>query len=261
MDCIDFKGVVLSYKKIGVGDKVIIMFHGYGQDSSVWEKHATLIGDTYTSYLIDIFYHGKSRWNTELQLNQDFWLHLFLRFIEKNKLSTFELIGYSLGAKFVLLTYLTFPSRIEKIQLIAPDGFGSSIWYDLMTLNKFTLLIFKFLLNNWQFFRLFPVFFYKCRLMSRSLFLFVLRNMDSDQKRITLFNVWSTFRFIHFSISDLSQLIRKRKTPLIVFVGINDEIIKTRKILRFLKKCKQYEFFEIKADHATVFNRVLKDFT
>ena len=257
MESVIYNGAKLSYIKYGNGDEVMILFHGYGQDSSVFEKMATHLGDKYTFYAIDIFYHGESEWHSKEKLEHDFWLKLFLRFIEKNDLKTFSVFGYSLGAKFAMLTYAVMPSRIQQIYLVAPDGFSYSFWYNVLTKNELSLFVFKLMLDNWNFFKKIVFAANKIKLISNPLFRFVCYNLDTSEKRKKLYDVWATFRFINLPINDLSMLIRKRYTPLTVFLGKKDEIIDAKSVQNFLDKSKRYHLLSIETNHNQILNLAL----
>lgn len=260
MESVIYNGAKLSYIKYGNGDEVMILFHGYGQDSSVFEKMATHLGDKYTFYAIDIFYHGESEWHSKEKLEHDFWLKLFLRFIEKNDLKTFSVFGYSLGAKFAMLTYAVMPSRIQQIYLVAPDGFSYSFWYNVLTKNELSLFVFKLMLANWNLFKKIIGIVSKLKFVSVPLYRFVCFNLESKSKRDLLFKVWSTFRYIKLPISELAMLIRKRHTSLTVYIGKNDEIIKAKSIYQFLEKSKKYDLVELDANHSQILKLSIEDF-
>lgn len=260
MESVIYNEAKLSYIKYGIGDEVMILFHGYGQDSAVFEKMATHLGDKYTFYAIDIFYHGESEWHSKEKLDHDFWLKLFLRFIEKNDLKTFSVFGYSLGAKFAMLTYAVMPSRIQQIYLVAPDGFTYSFWYNVMTKNELSLFVFKLILANWNLLKKIVGFVSKLKFISVPLYRFVCFNLESESKRDLLFKVWSTFRYIKLPISELAMLIRKRHTSLTVYIGKNDEIIKAKSIYQFLEKSKKYDLVELDANHSQILKLSIEDF-
>ena len=259
IDDILFNGVVLSYKKIGQGSNITLMFYGYGQDSDVFDEFVREHLDTHTFYIIDLFFHGNSKWNDSEQLTNDFWLKLLLRFIEKNNLTKFDVIGYSLGAKLALVTYEAVPTRVNSLTLIAPDGFGGSFLYDFFVLNKFTLLIFKFVLDKWKFFRAIPYLLFKLGIVSKTLYRYVILNLDNFNKRERLFNTWNVFRDIKVFQSELALQFRKHQTCLTVYLSIKDELVKSKNVKDFLVKVKKYELIESNVSHILLLTKSLNE--
>lgn len=252
METILYKGVELSYQKIGRGETVLVMFYGYGQNSTVFDAFVEGLEDSHTIYIIDLFFHGQSKWAEEGQLTADFWLWLFLKFIEKNNIAKFELIGFSLGSKFALLTYETMPTRVTAMYLIAPDGFYENFWYKLFTANRITLKMFKVVLDHWGFFRFIPYLGYKTGVITKEIYRFVTVNVDTASKRMRLYHTWRLFKNIHLPLHDLSTQIRKHYTPLVVYIGTQDHIIKEKYIKSFCLKTKRAEIVSLEANHQAV---------
>lgn len=103
----------LHYSKNG--NRPLLMFHGYGQDASVF-KHIE-------GYSIELFFHGNSIWNKgEEPLEKSEWKDIIDEFLNKNNITTFSVLGFSMGGKFALATLEAFPGRVKEIILLAPDG-------------------------------------------------------------------------------------------------------------------------------------------
>ncbi|MEY3418210.1 MAG: hypothetical protein RL060_2322 [Bacteroidota bacterium] len=257
METILYKGVELSYKKIGRGDTVLVLFYGYGQNSTVFDSFVEGLEKSHTIYIIDLFFHGNSKWEVEEQLTANFWLWLFLKFIEKNNITKFELIGFSLGSKFALLTYETMPTRVTAMYLIAPDGFHENLWYKLFTTNRFTLKMLKFILDQWGAFRFVPYVGYKMGLITKEIYRFVTVNVDTVSKRVRLYHTWRVFKDIQLPLHDLATQIRKHYTPLFVYIGKQDHIIKENHIKSFCLKTKRAEIVSLEANHQAVLSQAL----
>jgi pimeloyl-ACP methyl ester carboxylesterase len=257
METVSYKGAALSYKKIGRGESVLVMFYGYGQNSTVFDSFVEGLHNSHTIYIIDLFFHGNSQWDEEEHLTSDFWLRLFLSFIEKNNIAKFELIGFSLGSKFALLTYETMPTRVNAMYLIAPDGFHESFWYKFFTSNRFTLKLFKFILDQWAAFRFIPYLAYKTGLLTKEIYRFVSVNLDTSSKRMRVYQIWRVFKYIHLPLQDLATQVRKHYTPLVVFIGKHDHIIKEKYIKSFCTKTKRAEIIYLDTNHQTVLSQAL----
>src|SRR5690349_13168365 len=99
----------LFYTRIGNGGKNLLLFHGFGQDHSVFISIANAVSDQYTCYLFDIYFHGKSHWTAdEKPLEKEDWKRIIGDILHSNNISDFNLFGYSMGAKFAFATLEAF---------------------------------------------------------------------------------------------------------------------------------------------------------
>jgi len=258
MEQIEHCGAILAYKKIGEGENVVILFYGYAQNNAVFDALTAGLLESHTFYIVDLFFHGKSVWKSNEKLNNFFWLSLFMKFIEQTKLKSFDLIGYSLGGKFALLTYEGMPTRVKSIYLIAPDGLYEDFWNTLFTSNKLMLRVLKFTLSKWSFFRLLPYISFKIGLISKNVYSFVLINLDTKAKREMLYNCWSVFKDIKLPLTDLSTQIRKHYTSVNIYLGKQDEIIKEKHLKWFCTKAKRVQLTVLEANHYSILNESLK---
>ena len=120
---IDSNGSLIFYSKTGRGIKNLLLFHGYGQDHSIFDEITQSIGEQYTCYCFDIPFHGRTEWNKgEHPLTKTEWESILTRFFETEKIKDFCLLGFSIGARFALATFEAFPDRTREIFFIAPDG-------------------------------------------------------------------------------------------------------------------------------------------
>ena len=106
---------------MGTGKKLLIAFHGFGNNADIFQPLAEAIGSEYTTVSIDLPGHGKTNWSTRYFKKKD--LMAIVQGI-KNEFGVeqLSLIGYSLGAMF-LAKYLNnspLSKPVEALILIAP---------------------------------------------------------------------------------------------------------------------------------------------
>src|SRR5688572_1861817 len=134
----------LHYAKAGNGEIHLLVFHGFGQDLSVFDFLARSLKQDYTFYIFDLYFHGKSKWAyDERPLEKSEWKETIALFLAQNNIDVFHVAGFSLGGKFALATLEAFPNKIKKMFLIAPDGIKTSFWYSLATYPVLLRKIFK----------------------------------------------------------------------------------------------------------------------
>ncbi|MBC7893637.1 MAG: alpha/beta hydrolase, partial [Sphingobacteriaceae bacterium] len=111
----------LRYRSFGSGPRTLLAFHGMGQSGAAFSSLGTVLGDTFTTYAFDLFFHGESSGLNE-PLSKPFWAELLRRFLAEKKVERFSVAGFSLGGRLALATLETLYDRIDEVILVAPDG-------------------------------------------------------------------------------------------------------------------------------------------
>ena len=237
------------YKKYGNGINKIILFHGFGEDHTTFEKAiAQILNESdVTCYAIDIYYHGKSkRENHPLLLKQ--WKTFFQQFLEKENIKSFTLIGYSLGGRFVIATSTLFPHTTEHIFLLAPDGVFQSPWYRLANTilgNK----LFKYLMSHAIVFNRLVDVLRKTGIVSKSLGRFVETILNSEQQRIRVYQTWTYFHSLQIKPKVIATCFNQYQIPVYAIVGYQDKIIPPQKVLPKLSSIKHLKSIILNARH------------
>ena len=217
----------LSYVK--TGNRPLLMFHGYGQDGSVF-KHIE-------GYSVDLFFHGKSVWpKGEEPLEKGEWKELIQELLTQNNIDKFSLLGFSMGGKFALATLEAFPDRVDEIILLAPDGIKTSTWYSLATYPIAFRKFFKSMVSNHTRFLKIATASKKLGLIDKGVLRFVQTQMDSEEKRKRVYYSWVVFRHLKFDIDKIKDLIIKNNIKLRLLVGRHDKIIKAKNMTRLTSK-------------------------
>ena len=100
----------LHYQKIGHGKKILLSFHGMGQDFLCFQKFAQTFDNQYTIYLFDLPYHGKSggiNGNNYVEnevITKEIWEEYLGEFLQESQIQTFSIIAFSMGGRFALAT-------------------------------------------------------------------------------------------------------------------------------------------------------------
>lgn len=250
---INIKYIQLAYKKVGNGKKNILLFHGYGQDCHCWGKITENLKVAYTFYCFDLPFHGKSSYvfsDNNVQSNQKNDLEIaFKAFFEKNNITVFSVLGFSLGARLALFCAEIFPQNIQNIYLLAPDGIKNNFWFGLATRFWFSKTLFNAFLANQSSFIKFGKILTSLSLLDKSMLNFVTNQTNSTEKRQKIQNTWRFFTKIP-SISAKKILENKllKKQYLSIFLAQNDIFI-TEKNLRKNLQNIDFEVFTCDCNH------------
>lgn len=225
-----YRNSVINYYRFGKGTKLIICFHGYGENAtsfSFLEKYS----DQFSFIAIDLPFHGKTEWNEGLNFTPDNLAAIINRIIHEtsNKPQPINekltLLGFSLGGRAALSLYQFQPGSINSLVLLAPDGLKMNFWYWLSTQTWAGRKTFYFTMKHPEWFFILLKALNKLKLVNASIFKFVNSYIADKQIRILLYQRWVTLRKLKPRISLIKPHILNYKTIINLIYGKHDRII------------------------------------
>ena len=245
-----YENATLHFLKAGTGAKALLLFHGFGQDGSVFRDLAEKYNQEYTIYSFDLFFHGKSTWGYgEQPLEKEFWISCIASFLSDHYIDRFTVVGFSLGARFALTLAEGFTTQIDHLYLLAPDGIRTSLWYRLAT---YPILIRKFfksmIIHPNRFFSIAKTM-EKLKLMDKGIIRFAESQMNTEEKRSRVYYSWVVFRHLPVSFPSLMRKLNNHDLPVTLILGEYDKVITTNNLTRFLKNSKNLNIVTLKTGH------------
>jgi len=247
IDRIVYRNSELHYHREGDGRKSILLLHGFGQDHRAFDGWIEVLENDYTIFTFDLFFHGNSKWTNQQALTKEDWRKILRLFFEREKIQSFEIAGFSIGAKFALATVELFPERISKVILLAPDGIKNNFWYRFATSTSLMRIIFRSLILGRN--SLKSLIKLSRPFQDKNLLRFVESQLSSDEKRKRVYNSWIYFRHLSFNLKNLSQLLNSRNIPVVLILGKLDKVIPPWKIEGFAKTLKNHQLQLLDANH------------
>jgi pimeloyl-ACP methyl ester carboxylesterase len=222
----------LHYHKLGQGPNILLAFHGIGQDGiSCFQPFANHLGDHYTIYAFDLFFHGKSADLEHIDLvTKDVWAQTMNTFLTKENISRFDVAGFSMGGRFALATLETFSGRINKAFLMAPDGVSEHPLYTLASRFAPTRYLFKWLMQNPNLLFKTAAILQKAGIIHSSLYRFTMQVLNTPEKRHSIYHSWVAFRKLHFDVASLYKIIKNNNVNLYLFIGKYDKLLKAENV-------------------------------
>ena len=244
-----FREAELHYSKAGNGPVPLLLFHGFGQSREVFLQHAEQLGEFYTLFAFDLFFHGSSTWPMREALEKPDWQEIMSRFLQQEKIDKFHVAGFSLGGKFAFATVESFAPRIGRVVLLAPDGIKTSFWYSLATYPIATRALFRSMILKPGRLHALVVILRKLHLVDNGILRFAEHQMNTEEKRRRVYYSWVYFRHLKFNLNKIAALLNGQKIPLLVITGHYDKIITTANMRGFVKKITQAQLLELQAGH------------
>ncbi len=229
----------LIYSKIGNGNQILLAFHGFGQDKNFFNSWRKKLGDKYTIYAFDLFYHGESHRQYK-KLSKQEWKDHIIKVIEKEGIEQFTLLGYSLGGRFAVATALSFPNMTKEIILIAPDGIYLTIWFKLAT-TPIVRSAFKYMMLNPDKLEKWIRFNDKVRIVNKYIADFIRKEMGTPESRKRVYISWNYFKSIGYKRGKLIALFQKHTFKRRIILGSKDYVIKPKSILPIIEKMGNFE--------------------
>jgi pimeloyl-ACP methyl ester carboxylesterase len=241
----------LHYHKLGHGPHILLAFHGIGQDGiSCFKSLETHLGDHYTIYAFDLFFHGQSRDFPFQVVTKNLWAKLIQDFLEAHNITKFDIVGFSMGGRFALALLEAFPSQIENAFLIAPDGVSEHPVYTLASRFPPTRFLFKWLMQHPEtFFRSVHIF-QKAGLLNGSLVRFTEQVLNTQEKRETIYNSWVAFSPLRFNIPQLYAKAQENHIPIILFTGKFDKLLKAADVKELANLLPPENYIVLKSGHS-----------
>jgi pimeloyl-ACP methyl ester carboxylesterase len=240
----------LSYRVFGTGQKTILAFHGFGQTKTVFENLGEVFGPGYQVVAIDLPFHGNTTWGESETINQND-LHEFTRqFLEHLDLqNSFELFGFSIGCNYALAMSYAFPSKIDRMWLIAADGikFKPGFWFITHTL-----------LGKWIFrgFIKLPKPAYaaiwllnKLGIYPNKLKDFFVKSISTREKRVAIYKRWRSVSRMQVKTADVVKVLNDNHIHVNLIFGRYDKIIPLRNAIAFNKKLSSSDLLVLEQGH------------
>lgn len=247
----------LHFRRYGSGTRVILAFHGYGQSEGHWGSVINALGPEVTVYAFDLFYHGRSRLaKADAPLTKARLAELLGAFLTENKIDTFGLLAFSMGAKFALTAVEYFAARVEQLWLVAPDGIRTRFWYSLATYPSWMRGVLGRAVLRPQRLLRFINSLGKRRLVDKGLVRFAEWQMDSREKRLRVYRSWVGFRLLVFDLKKLTTLLNHQPVPVTFFLGKHDRVIPHAGLQEFSRSLRRTHTVLLDAGHGGLLHEV-----
>ncbi|GHN03046.1 hypothetical protein WSM22_45350 [Cytophagales bacterium WSM2-2] len=256
-DFIEYAGSKLHFSRYGTGMKSMLLFHGFGQNRKAFDPWIEALQADYTIYSFDLFFHGESVWASSHKVEKTDWKKIIYLFLEKEKITEFELAGYSMGGKFVFATIEACPEKVKGVTLIAPDGVKENFWYLLATFPGLQYVFESLIKNPGPFFS-FITFLEMMGFIDKFLYRFAKSQMDTEEKRRRVYSSWVYFRPLTFDMGHIADIIKKYKTPLKIFVGKFDRVIPPHTMEDLKITVKHCEFILVESGHSELVEKAIQ---
>nr|MBC7613469.1 alpha/beta hydrolase [Pseudopedobacter sp.] len=117
----------LSYYKFGKGEHVMLCFHGYGMHGKQFKILDDQLGEKYTFYCFDLFFHKETKLKDQSLatvkkgITKKELVTFISDFCKNEKIDRFSVLSYSMGTHYATAIAEEMPERIHEFIAIAPS--------------------------------------------------------------------------------------------------------------------------------------------
>lgn len=238
----------IHYLQTGNGERLLIGFHGYGNDASLFKELSKHLQHSFTMLFIDLPFHGQTDWNSDTPVLKEElceWINYFMNEFSVEKIS---LIGYSIGGRVCLSIVEEMPKLIDNCVLVAADGLVFNPFYHIVTRNNIGKAVFKYFLSNDKNLRLIKAI-HKRRLLDERKYKFIMQYLKTQNERNKLSDRWISLSLLVPNNKKLKSVILKHDIPIAVFMGERDTVIPVAKAKKFAKGLASVQVHILKKGH------------
>ncbi len=245
----------LRYRTYGRGPRTLLAFHGMGQNGAAFSSLGSALGDTFTTYALDLFFHGESSGLSE-PLGKPFWAEIIRRFLQEKSIARFSVAGFSLGGRLALATLEMLYDRLDEVILVAPDGLAENPLYTAATRLPGTKHLFRKVIYEPEHFARLATAARRWRLVPDSVVKLAQWQLSSPERQQRVYESWMAFRNLRFSVRKLARIAEDHKIRVTVFAGKTDRVIPLRRLLPFVQAVKGIQFFPLEHGHTFLLEKV-----
>jgi pimeloyl-ACP methyl ester carboxylesterase len=238
---LSYKSSQIGYYCFGDGPRVVVCFHGYAEDATMYGFLEKYVGEEYCFVAIDLPFHGRTVWNEGLTFSDIDLKEIVSGILQENRFGgELTLMGFSLGGRMALSLYQAQPEMAKKLILLAPDGLKVNFWYWLSTRTWIGNKLFAFTMKRPGWFFGFLKLMNKLGMVNASVFKFVNFYIGNKEARLLLYQRWTSLRKLKPSLARIKSLVREYKTPVRLVYGKHDRIILPVRGEQFRKGIEEY---------------------
>lgn len=246
----------------GHGSRTLLAFHGFGESGSAFLALEPALASTYTVYALDLPYHGNTMWRETAHFSTADLHDILLLLLDRIQVSTFDLLGFSMGGKCAMYATKFFADRVEVLWLLASDGIRTNRMYNIAVYPWWGRHLFKTTIDHpgWFFGIVHAA--HKLKAISPWLKKFTMNHMDTREKRLRLYNTWISMSTFNPDLQKVRSTIMQHHITTCLIFGKRDEVIPPDVGADFAAGLPKAHFFAIDRGHYFIdqrLNPVLED--
>lgn len=249
----DFK---LHYLKMGSGPKLLIAFHGYGNDAALFNPFEKYLHREYTIYSVDLPHHGRSE-SDNIPMEKKDIIELVNNLAVEMKVEKVSLMGYSIGGRVCITIAEMIPQQIDKMLLLASDGLAFNPFYYFLTNTYIGRKVFTDVLTRPKKYILLIDWLKNRKLIPSHRHRFASWYLQTESTRAFLLKVWPGLKKLVPNPRKTRAAISQNNIPVYIFMGAQDDVIPVKLAHSFKRNLKSVHLTVLDKGHRVMDNDTL----
>ncbi len=207
------------------GNKVLVAFHGYGQDASAFQEFIPLLKSEYTILSFDLPYHGLSSWVDGSVLDPQQFESVLNSILDRYEVTKLSVMGFSIGAMLCMKAITLLTNKIDRVLLMAPEGLKPNKLYYFLTRTVLGKKLFAHAMLHPQPYLDFSNWLARNKMLNRSQHHLAIHYLKDDEKCKQLLNGWPALSLLIPDQYKLRKYILASQLPITIYMGEFDRII------------------------------------
>lgn len=238
----------LHYMRFGHGRKVLLAFHGYGQEAETFCVFEPWLADEYTILSIDLPYHGQTEWAGKPHLTAEDLASLVQNTCAEFGVERVSLMGYSIGGRVALAIMKVVPQRVERMVLMATDGLIVNGYYFMLMRTQVGSMLFRGFLGQKDALKT-VLSMKKAGIIKDSYFRLATQVLQYENRKRQLLHAWPCLSRLIHTPAELRRVINAHRIPVTLVMGARDTVLPPRLAQRFAKGVPTVEVCVLERGH------------
>lgn len=222
---IPIKSSAVHAIRFGSGHKLLICFHGFGEDAEKFLALQPSLSERYRVIAIDLPFHGSTNWQAADEFTRNDLAQIIRFILSREGQEHFSLMGYSLGGKLVLSAILDFAAQLDEVILVAPDGVKENAWYNIAVYPDWGRKLFLRFVQKPDFVFGMARVLHFTGILSDRFFRFLQLQTNTMAKRRQIYDTWMALKNFSVNLTDVKSQLKKSGVHCFVFIGKYDMLI------------------------------------
>lgn len=238
----------LHYLRMGRGSRVLLAFHGYGQEAETFAVFEPWLAHDYTILSIDLPYHGQTEWGGKPHLTAEDLATLVREVVREYGVERVSLMGYSIGGRVALSIMKTVPNLVDRMVLMATDGLIVNGYYFMLMRTQVGRAMFRGFLGQKDSMKA-VLSMKKAGIIKDSYFRLATQVLHFENRKRQLLHAWPCLSRLIHTPAELRKVIIKNHIPVTLVMGARDTVLPPRLAHRFAKGAPTVEVCVLERGH------------
>jgi pimeloyl-ACP methyl ester carboxylesterase len=250
--------VKLSYYKFGQGPKAMLCFHGYGMHGRQFLPLQQVMGQRYTFYSFDLFFHERTQLkekhlkHVKRGISTQELCQIILDFLKKEEINRFSVIGYSMGSHYAAAIASQLAIRIDEWVVIAPMFLKPPFILEFFTRNPFGNRLFGWLLLKKTVAEGILKFARRSRLFDQTIYEVLHKEIATPELRFMMFASLTYIKNLRFNQNELAEMLNNGGVKNYFIFGTKDKLFPPAIATAIMNSLVKKEYICLEENHDMV---------